>query len=210
MTPFVTELVNHALSEWAYFGYSTRALNDNWKIGAEEYEAGFRSRVTEYWKVVGHPTWDGLTKQPWSGAFISWCFEEANAGGHFQPSAKHSVYINWIRKQKSSNAGLQLTDPAASGVAVGDLIWNSRRDSSVSSVPKTYAEAVSALTKGVMFNSHVDIVVEIGSGQCDSIGGNVSNNDPGGSVTRSTWKLDTNGKLIDSRKSWIGVVKNSL
>lgn len=210
MTAFVTDLLDRALGEWAYFGYSTRALNDNWKIGAEEYEIGFRSRVTDYWKVVGHPSWDGLTKQPWSGAFISWCFVKANAGALFEPSAKHSVYINSIRKQSSANAKLELVDPTQNAVAKGDLIWNSRRDSSVSQIPKNYADAVAALKHGIMFNSHVDIVVEVGNGKCESIGGNVSNKDPGGSVTRSTWKLDPQGKLIDSRKSWLGVVKNNI
>ncbi|MEA3048011.1 MAG: hypothetical protein QOJ53_2343, partial [Sphingomonadales bacterium] len=49
-----------------------------------------------------------------------------------------------------------------------------------------------------------------GTGRCDSIGGNVSNRDPGGSVTRSAWRLAPDGTLDDSRKAWIGVVRNGL
>jgi hypothetical protein len=210
MTPFVKDLIEHAVGEWAYFGYSTRALNNHWKIGAEEYELGYRDRVREYWEIVGHPTWNGLTPQPWSGAFISWCLVRSNAGAFFQGSAKHSVYINWIRNQAPSKAKLVLTDPRQQSLEVGDLIWNSRRDETVSAIPKNYPEAVATLEKGIMFNSHVDIVVDVRDGQCDSIGGNVSNKDPGGSVTRSTWKLDGHGMIVDPRKSWLGVVKNEI
>ena len=72
------------------------------------------------------------------------------------------------------------------------------------------AEATARLAAGDFFISHVDIVVAVGQGRCDSIGGNVSNLDVGGSVTKSTWRLDDQGCLSDPRKPWIGVVRNDL
>lgn len=209
MTPFVDKLVEVATAEWAFFGFSTRALNDQWAIGGDEQDAPYRQRVQQYWSVVGHPTWDGTTPQPWSGAFISWCFETAGAGNLFEGSAKHSVYVDWIRRDKDG-PGFDLADPASATVAPGDLIWNSRRDNTTSDAPKNHVEAIKRLKQGDMFISHVDIVVAVRAGQCDSIGGNVSDASPGGSVTKSTWRLDGSGHIADPRKSWIGIVKTRL
>ena len=208
MKPFAKSLVATASAEWAYFGYSSRAINNTWKVGGEEFNSPYRERVQAYWSAVGHPTWDGKTTQPWSGAFISWCFEAAKAEGRFKGSSKHSVYIDWIRTKQTSPS-FTLVDPASATLAPGDLIWNARRDENTSKIPKTHAEAIARLKKGDYFISHVDIVVEVRASECDSIGGNVSNADPGGSVTRSTWHLN-NGLIVDPRKTWIGVVKTNI
>lgn len=200
------KLIDTATSQWEFFGYSTRALNNKWKIVGDEHDSPYREQVKKYWSVVGHPTWDGRTKQPWSGAFISWCFDQASYGTRFKGSAKHSIYIDWIRKGNSAQT-FALVDPASDVVEAGDLIWNSRRDETTSDIPQNYTQAIARLGAGDHFISHVDIVVEVGDAQCSSIGGNVSNEDPGGSVTRSTWLL-ADGRIADPRKSWIGLVKN--
>jgi hypothetical protein len=210
MTPFVEKLLTTTLGEWEFFGHSTRTIANVWNVAGEEFQDPFRLRVRDYWAAVGQPTWDGATKQPWSGAFISWCFKTAGAGDKFKGNAKHAVYIDRIRRNQSSTSGLKLLDPMTTRVEPGDLVWNPRRTSDTSSVPKTFDEAVARLAVEDFFISHVDIVVETRAGQCDSIGGNVSNKDPGGSVTRSTWLLSADGRIVDPRKTWIGVVKNGL
>lgn len=209
MTTFVDKLVETTRGEWEFFGYSTRSIDEVWHIFGEEYDDPYRQRVREYWKSVGHPSWDGKTKQPWSAAFITWCFQAAKAGKNFPGDATHSVYVDRIRRNPAS--ALQLKDPKTVSIAVGDLLWNSRRGEHTSDAPQDYDEAVARLKAGDFFDSHVDIVVEVRSGACDSIGGNVSNRkDPTGSVTRSTWRLGNNARMIDARKTWVGVVKNGL
>jgi hypothetical protein len=86
------------------------------------------------------------------------------------------------------------------------LIWNARG----ANTPSDYDEAVAHLEAGDFFISHVDIVVAVRVGECDSVGGNVHPEPVGGSVVRSTWRLDQDGALADDRKTWLGVVKNGL
>jgi hypothetical protein len=108
---------------------------------------------------------------------------------------------------------LVLRDPAAVAVAPGDLIWNSRQPdlaNPVADIALTHEAAVERLEAGDFFASHVDIVVAVEDGRCESVGGNVSPPGVGGSVTRSTWRLDPQGRLADPRKPWIGVVTNGL
>jgi hypothetical protein len=206
-------LIEAAEREWRYFGGSTRDLDDVWAIAGEEADEPYRSRVGVYWRSVGRPEWDGGIDEPWSAAFISWCFETAGAGGLFSPDETHSVYMDRIRRHEGMAGALVLRPAADAPVAPGDLIWNSRRPGPAypyPGFPLSYAEAVALLEAGMFFASHADIVVAVGQGWCESIGGNVSNVDPGGSVTRSTWRLDEAGRLADVRKPWIGVVKNGL
>lgn len=108
---------------------------------------------------------------------------------------------------------LVLIDPAEAAVSPGDLIWNSRQpdpEHPDPDIPLSYGAAAAKLDAEDFFASHVDIVVSAGDGRCESIGGNVSNAQVGGSVTRSTWELDGRGRLTDRRKPWIGVVLNGL
>ncbi|MGE0724279.1 MAG: DUF2272 domain-containing protein [Alphaproteobacteria bacterium] len=210
MTPFVEQLVEVTLAEWEFFGRSTRSLADRWRVVGEEFDPPFIERVNQYWRVVGRPTLDGESPDPWSGAFISFCFEKAGAGRDFPKSAKHSVYVDRIRRAAASK--LRLADARAEPVGVGDLIWNSRRGAATSQPPRDHGEALARLEAGDFFDSHVDIVVAVdpAAGACESVGGNVSNRSPGGSVTRSTWMVDAAGRLVDPRKTWIGVVRNGL
>lgn len=197
-------LINAAVAEWNFFGNSTRSLSNQWHIVGEEANQPYRSHINQYWSVVGFPKWDGATPEPWSGAFISWCFHKADIQGDFD--AKHSVYINNIRRHQQMPTELVLKSPEDAIIEPGDLLWNGRDKKYPT---PDFAKAISFLQAGVFFLSHVDIVVSVNGDTCDSIGGNVSDKDPGGSVTRSSWKLK-NGHIADSRKTWIGVVKNAL
>lgn len=213
MSDFKQRLIATAEREWRYFGGSTRSLDEAWQIVGGRAVEPFKSRVGDYWRAVGRPDWDGGTDEPWSAAFISWCFAIAGAGGLFSPDETHSVYMDRIRRNDGMSEALVLRPPGAATVAPGDLIWNSRQPRPsypYPGYPLTYEEAMALLDKGMFFASHTDIVVSVGEGECDSIGGNVSNFEAGGSVVRSTWRLDEDGRLADPRKSWIGVVKNGL
>lgn len=206
-------LIECALREWQYFGGSTRTIDNQWTIVGDESVQPFTSHINHYWRAVGEPGWDGATNQPWSAAFICWCFRIAGAGALFSPESTHSVYIDRIRRHDGMSDDLVLRDPANTAVAPGDLIWNSRQpdpEDPDPDIPNTYADAIVKLQEGDFFTSHVDIVVSVADGRCESIGGNVSNADVGGSVTRSTWRLDEGGRLADPRKNWVGVVKNGL
>ncbi|MEA3042403.1 MAG: hypothetical protein QOH47_241 [Sphingomonadales bacterium] len=205
-------LIASALREWDYFGRSTRGLDGRWDVAGDEADEPYRSRIGLYWAAVDRPELDGGSDEPWSAAFISWCFANAGAGAAFAGDDTHSVYIDRIRRGDGMSAALGLIPPATAPLAPGDLIWNSRweSDAGEARAPKSFEAAIAELNAGSFFPSHVDIVVAVGTGRCDSIGGNVSNRDPGGSVTRSAWRLAPDGTLDDSRKAWIGVVRNGL
>jgi hypothetical protein len=208
-----TRLIQCAQREWRYFGESTRNIDNQWNIVGDEADEPFRSHINHYWRSVGEPDWDGGTDEPWSAAFICWCFKIAGAGALFSPDGTHSVYIDRIRRHDHMSPDLILRSPATVAVAPGDLIWNSRQPDPANpdpDIPLTYEAAVAKLQDEDFFASHVDIVVVVEADRCESIGGNVSNLEIGGSVTRSTWRLDQQGRLADPRKPWIGVVKNGL
>lgn len=206
-------MVALAGQKWASFGNSTRSLDEQWSIVGNESVQPYQAYVTPFWAAVGYPERDGAYPEPWSGAFISWCFVEAGAAADaFRPHRKHSRYIDWIRLQDGTSPLLRLRPPT-SPIALGDLIWNAR----TAGGPVNHEEAIAHLDGGNFFASHVDIVVAVRDGECDSIGGNVHYADVGGSVVRSTWRLHGNGALVDdngvradTRKRWIGVIKNGL
>lgn len=213
MTQFVDRLLAVALQEWAFFGRSTRDLDEGWHLVGDEADEPWRSRIGLYWAAVGRPGLDGGSDEPWSAAFISWCFASAGAGAGFAGDDTHSIYMGRVLRYEGMSPKLVLRPPERTPLAPGDLIWNSRGDSPAerAAAPIDYAAAVAQLRAGIVFPSHADIVVAVRAGECDSIGGNVSNRfRGGGSVTRSTWRLDARGAIADPRKAWIGVVKNGL
>lgn len=207
MNEIAARLVAVATREWESFRRTTRRIDDSWHLGANLDEPPFTQRIGDYWDAVGRPTWDGLTPEPWSAAFISWCFTEAGAGDAFWGDETHSVYVDRIRRHDGMSERLTLHDPALIAPRVGDLIWNSRGENDP---PASYANALAQLDAGRFFDSHVDVVVAVEGGVCSSIGGNVWFQKVGGSVTRSDWRLDGEGRLADDRKVWIGVIRNEL
>jgi hypothetical protein len=202
------DVIGRAVQEWEWFGRTTRDIDDEWTFGGNEADEPYRSRISRYWAAVGEPDWDGATPEPWSGAFISWCFGAAADAGAFTPHSNHSRYVRRILNHDGMDERLRLRPPTRA-VAPGDLIWNSRVDDVAD-----HETALSRLAAGASFDSHVDIVVSVSDGVCDSIGGNVwqllDPPQPRGSVGKSTWHLDGEGALDDPRKRWLGVIKNGL
>lgn len=208
---FIEQLIEIASREWEFFLRPTRSIDDVWFLPSNGVDEPWRSRVHDYWLSVDRPDQNGATDEPWSAAFISWCFTKAGAvaRGDFMADETHSCYIDAIRHQKRASEKLILMPPDAP-LSVGDLIWNARGEGRI---PKTYKEAIARLDSGPCdtFYSHVDIVTRVTAGEADSIGGNVWNTKKGGgAVVKTTWALDANGALNDDRKPWIGVVKNGL
>ena len=139
-------LIETALGEWDFFGRSTRGLDDDWNLAGDQADEPFRSRVGLYWAAVGRPELDGGSDEPWSAAFISWCFAAAGAGAAFSGHDTHSVYVDRIRRHDGMSPALVLAPPAAAPLAPGDLIWNSRweSESGEAAAPKSFEAAVAA------------------------------------------------------------------
>ena len=202
MSPFVSKLVQVALTEWGFFGNQRQNLDGTLVRGRQEYDDGPWQRIGDYWKLIGGG-YKNLTGKdrgyPWSAAFISFCMHEAGADNRFPPSPGHATYINraisnaLAGKTNEPTFGWRLTDYAPK---VGDLIGYWRGETVV-----TFATAPSI----GWYTSHTDIVVEVGPGKLASIGGNVSD-----SVTRREVKLDAAGKVIDQKEPWFVVIENKM
>jgi hypothetical protein len=203
--PISDKLLQVARAEWQRWGFSTRPLHGAATIGGTEKQPPFVSFVNDYWVVVGHPNWNGNTPEPWSAAFISFCFKQAGAGKGFPYNPSHVGYCSAILRTPAKFPGLSFEDPATTKLELGDLVFASRRGGKCSPPPRDHAAAVATLkSSGAFFCSHADIVVALRPGEVDVIGGNVSD-----SVTMSTYAV-AGGKIVDPRHNWLGVVKNRI
>lgn len=201
---FIDDLLAVTLSEWKRWGYSARPIGASSKIGGKEKIPPYVSYVNDYWRAVGHPSWNGNTPQPWSAAFISFCFKTAGAGNAFPYDQGHAGYCAAILRSPATFSKLRIADPASTTVDIGDVLWAARSGDGCKPPPKTHQEAVLALTSGGWFCSHCDIVVEMRQGEIDAIGGNISD-----SVTKTTFASQA-GKITDPRNDWLGVIKNGI
>jgi hypothetical protein len=199
---FETELIRIAEREWQRWGYSTRGLaGDGASTGGVESKMPFVGYVNDYWRAVDKPNWNGLTPQPWSAAFISFCFKEAGAGERFPYNQGHAGYCGEIVRKSTTYPELSLLDPSTRSPKLGDLVLAARTSKDCVAPPKSYSEAVQRLKDGKWFCSHADIVVAVSERSIEVIGGNVQN-----SVTRTRLATDQEGRLKDSRHVWLAVV----
>ena len=198
-----TKLIETAQAEWERWGFSSRPLHGRPAIGGTERRTPFVSFVNDYWKAVDKPNWNGNTPQPWSAAFISFCFKKAGAGQGFPYSAGHVGYCGAIVRSPSRYPAFAFADQETTALDVGDLILAARSGDGCVAPPRTHATALVALRQAQWFCSHADLVVAVRAGEIDVVGGNVSN-----SVTMTTY-LTRDGRISDPRHVWLGVVKNS-
>jgi hypothetical protein len=203
-------LVDIVRREWVRWGGPAERI-DGTLVGfsAKRMEAiePFWKYVGEYWHSIGSDL-DGKDPSAWSAAFISYCFNQAGVDSHFPYNDNHSIYVSKIDTGKF--AGLSLQDPSTTPIAVSDLLWASRSGDDCRPPPLTFADAKKELKKirsktAKSFCSHSDIVVAARSGEVDVIGGNVKQ-----AVTRTTYRLDTSGRIRDGRRTFVGVIKNTL
>ncbi|HYW16423.1 MAG TPA: DUF2272 domain-containing protein [Allosphingosinicella sp.] len=207
---FTDDLIAVARREWTRWGGAVERLDGSlggFSHPRMEAEPPFWTYVGEYWRSVNSDH-DGRDAPAWSAAFISYCFAEAQAGSRFPYHGNHSHYVAQI--DGGAFAGLSLLDPGASPPAPGDIVWAGRSGSDCRRPPADFASAKAELRRirrgtADTFCSHCDIVTAIRPGEADVIGGNVKQ-----AVTRTTYKLDTRGRIRDGRRNFIGVIRNAL
>jgi len=206
---FIDDLIGVAKREWTRWGGPSERL-DGTLVGFTnsrmEAQSPFWTYVGEYWKSIGSDL-DGRDSPAWSAAFISYCFKQAGAGARFPYHENHSIYVSKI--DGGGFAGLTLADPGMVSIAVGDLLWAGRGGPDCRTPPSTFAAARAELAKiraktADSFCSHSDIVVAVRDGSVDVIGGNVKQ-----AATRTTYKLDAQGKIRDGRRSFLGLIRNT-
>ena len=207
---FADDLVAVARREWTRWGGPAERV-DGTLVGFtnKRMEAlhPFWTYVGEYWHSIGSSL-DGRDRPAWSAAFISYCFREAGAKKRFPYHENHSVYASKI--DGGGFPGLSVEDPGTTSPALGDLLWASRSGDECRKPPMTFTTAKKEL-KGIRngtasnFCSHSDIVVAVRTGEIDVIGGNVRQ-----AATRTTYRLDVNGRVRDGRRAFVGIIKNAL
>ena len=169
-----------AAAEWDRFDRGT----------GKEYASPYYKYVGEYWEARGHSYTGKDRKRYWSAACISWFFEKSGYSG-FMFSVAHAKFINEaiVAKDKDESRDFWGYKVDQETPQIGDLI--ARRRTSATYLDYDYAE------KHDKFPSHTDMVVAIGDGFVDAVGGNVSNSV---SITRyKTLKsgyLDSNGGRV--------------
>ena len=124
--PIAAKLVQAALDEWERWGFSTVPVHGKKAIGGTETKAPYVTFVNSYWKTVGQPTWNGNTKQPWSAAFISFCFSKGQAANAFPYASGHVGYCKAFVRNPGKYPGLRFGDPGVETLALGDLVFAGR------------------------------------------------------------------------------------
>lgn len=185
--PFVrATAVAIALREWRLFG---SLIDDPALEGREagsplekpERLPGLWERVGEYWWLGQNPdeaaaAWTGKhdrrgevfpftddERYAWSAAFISYVMRIAGAGDRFPYSPSHAVYVNAAAAVRSPV--LRAEPPESYPPKPGDLICRGRyraADLTFRELPTSY-----------VWPGHCGIVVSVGAGTLDIIGGNV-------------------------------------
>lgn len=136
---------------------------DLWRNGAiKENDPAMLSKLRSYWGSVGqgNKASSAIVGDAWSAAFISWVMREA--GIDWQPSARHSSYFQWAKKNRQNNTGTwkayRITEAE---IMPGDLVGYRRQSGVDYDTPGDYA-------------AHSDIVVSVTPTSADTIGGNIS------------------------------------
>lgn len=200
MTAFVDRLLKVCETEWMFFGQSSIRTDGKTTVGMREYDDGAWQHIGDYWRFIGGP-YKHLTGKdrgtPWSAAFISWCMNEAKAGAKFPYSPGHATYINAaIRNVGLPAAPLIAHSPKTYALKPGDLIGYWRGDKAIT--------LANALQVG-WYQSHTDIVVEVGKGFARTVGGNVMH-----SVTKRTVNLGAAGELVDRGENWFVSIESNI
>jgi len=132
-----------------------------------------RTRVLEYFALVGRPDITDTSADAWSAAFISFVMNKSGAAlTDFPISAGHSRYILFGLANRISNrlnASVVYFDRNEIVPRVGDLIGFSRTASVTSRAD------LEKLLPNKFFPSHTNLVVDVSPGLIKAIGGNVSN-----------------------------------
>ena len=177
--PKVEALLMQCVSEWIRFDRGR----------GPENAKPWRQRVGEMWAARGYKDWDGVTKKPWSAAFISWVIERAGYTD-FLFAVGHAKYIQQAihRREIGENGpfwGFRLNEHKPQ---LGDIVCIDRSNQGID---YDYAEDHDR------YDSHCDIIVQLRPDSVRTIGGNTGQSEFGhnGSVAMKTMPLDANGFL---------------
>lgn len=181
---FAERAVQNAIEQWDRFGHQTYDLQGHrTHTGHQEGQSPWYKYVGEFWSVgVDDDTLTGRNDVPWSAAFISWLMRKAGAGNRFVYSPRHAVYISRAIRDKTQgrmNAGYWCYRLHDEKPVPGDIVCWGRQPG----IDYDHQN-------GGDYKGHCDLVVSVGNGQIEIIGGNVGN-----SVTRRPLALDDNGFL---------------
>lgn len=184
-SPAREALIREAVGQWLRFQRGA---------GKENVDpfAGF---VGEMWASIGLDLDGRDGDQPWSAAFISFVVRRAGYAG-FRFAAAHARYIHdsIVRRQRNEASpfwGFRITEHKP---ALGDMVCRWR------AVPRSFDDAA----RRDDFKSHCDIVVQLGDGSVNTIGGNVAN-----SVSTTRYRLDAQG-FLDGSGNVFAVLRNNL
>jgi len=161
-----------------------------------EHIAPYATYVGEYWAEIDEP-YTGLDRDvPWSAAFISYVFSRAGYTG-MRFAAAHARYINEAIVARQSNDttrdfyGYRLNEHRPQ---IGDLVARRRTSAAID-----YDFAA----QHDLFKSHTDMVVAVGDGYVDAVGGNLAH-----SVRLQRYRTDAAGYLDASDSRLFAVLAN--
>ena len=204
MSAFTDKLIAAAKDEWEFFNFSRRNLDGTTELGRKEYEDGVYMRVNEYWKVVHDtykPKYGHLTGKDrgwaWSAAFICFCMQEAQATtSEFDYSSWHGRYINTAIRAADNNDTQAIYRAHKKGdytLKQGDMVayWRGPQRITMENARRIG-----------WYQSHCDIVTEVGDKFVKVIGGNVYH-----SVTEKALRTNDKGELTDTSEKWFTVLE---
>jgi len=195
-----------AWQEWTKFGRSTVVYGGQAngyvnRSGVTERSEPLSSKIGDYWGSCGHPSWNGRSSKPWSGAFVTWTMAHSGiSASEFPRDGRHGGYLAALydRQQKGGRVPFALHAPNEYSPKPGDLVCTG-----TSGPTWRHADSRTARRRIDSTASHCDIVTDVRGGYVHTIGGNVKN-----SVTMSLFPVDSRGRLVPfAGKTWFMVVE---
>ena len=195
-----------AWQEWTKFGRSTVVYGGQVngyvnRSGVTERSEPLTSKIGDYWGSCGHPSWNGRSSKPWSGAFVTWTMAHSGiSAADFPRDGRHGGYLAALydRQQKGGRVPFALHAPNEYSPKPGDLVCTG-----TSGPTWRHANSRTARRRIDGTANHCDVVTDVRGGYVQAIGGNVKN-----SVTMSLFPVDSRGRLVPfAGKTWFMVVE---
>ncbi|WP_422000094.1 DUF2272 domain-containing protein [Reyranella sp.] len=195
-----------AWQEWTRFGRSTVVYGGQAggyvnRRGVSERSEPLSSKIGDYWGSCGHPSWNGRTSKPWSGAFVTWVMSHSDISAkEFPRDGRHGGYLATLydRQRIGGRPAFVLHAPNEYSPRPGDLVCTG-------SAGPTWRHADSRTARRRIDHtaSHCDIVTDVRGGFVQAVGGNVKD-----SVSMSLYPVDSRGRLRPvPGKTWFMVVE---
>jgi hypothetical protein len=163
-----------------------------------------RNRALYAAALAGEAEEGALWAEPfWSAAFISWLMAAAGLDApEFAPDAAHARYLDHLDALAAAHPRLAPflpRDPAAHPPAPGDLLCFDRSATPLARWADRAAE------RGRFRPMHCDLVVAVGPGVVEAVGGNVQD-----AVALARFPADAAGRLLPGTRPFLVVMENRL